>query len=259
MTDFTVSASSDIPESLEADLNKSGDLIISENNDKKEEKSTAERILDRIIGEREEDANQGEEEFCSITPNNTSYITWSDTPEFVWRGNLAKIQVLYYGSEGETITMWNYTLTTDDNIKGSVSYNADGKAKPLERGTEYYYLIMPGETAEQEDIEVIQDEKSLEFTFKLMENNDYYNKIIEELKLIEEEPFDELDDPELINITPEEKRAIQRALFFKEQKIGEEKSFLDFIRELFSVQLESPEFTNFIHKLRTEFCTKSEN
>ncbi|NEO30194.1 MAG: hypothetical protein F6K36_07080 [Symploca sp. SIO3C6] len=261
ITGFSVSASPDLEESLGSDLNKSGEATISKNNgekDKKKRKSILERLSDFIHGKRRRIDNQGGRKFCLITPNKDSIITWSNTPVFAWQGTAANIRVWTYDKESdEEITMWSYELTLDDNKKQSVpyNYNHDPKAKMLEQGKEYDYSITPGEVRDQR-IEVSKEQEPFESIFKLMELHDY-EKIEEELKVIETNGFNELDNQELKGMTEKEKIAIKRALFFKDKKIEEENLFLDFAGELFSAEVESELFTSYLQQLRAIFCEKN--
>lgn len=174
-----------------------------------------------VTGERQKTNGMGEADFCSITPNRASTLTWSDRPLFVWQGTVTNIKVEHLDQDQP---LWDYDLQPHEQTQQSIFYGG----KPLERGQTYYYSVTYQETAEDGTIVTETIDPILEF--EVMDSQGY-SRIAEGIDS---------------TMSVEE-----LALYFAEETPEKPELFLDFARVLFTPGAISSEK---LQELTTEYC-----
>jgi hypothetical protein len=221
----SIPVSRSLVEGLKIAKSSASVTIISQRQQKRQ--SVWERLVSIFRRKKEDGSTQGE--FCSISPNLSAYITWSDRPLFVWQGTIKEIQVRLPGNES---ALWTYKVTGNEE---SILYNQDNNGKALEPGQEYEYQV------EYETIDNKGEKTTSTKTipFKIMEAEER-QQIVAELAALENRH----------HTMSAEELALERVLYFGEKP----NLFLDVVRELFSVSSPSSDWITKTKKLRTEFC-----
>ena len=192
------------------------------------QKSFWDMIRDIFRQKRREGGTKGDT-FCTIAPNITSSLTWSDRPLFLWQGSATRIEIRRTPTDLEPI--WSHQIAEDE-------YSLVYQGPSLDRGSTYYYWI--------------------EYESVLSNGNTVLESTYMPLKLLDSERYEQIKT-ELEAIAQDSEAIHNRVRFFVERSPillnSRRDLFLDIVRELFSGLPTEQTWDSERQSIRDEFCS----
>ena len=191
-----------------------------------------------FINKKDETIPKGEKQLCLIAPNIKAWRSFSRRPIFVWGGEGIVQRITVFDAATGT-SIWSYDFDSAYK-KQSIQYGINKGMPPtkvLEIGKYYTYVF----SYQGENGQAIDTKPNNIFVLD-KDRNSIEQELVKINKQYPKSPPD---------------KAQKRSEFFFNYGSGE--LFSDGVRELFSLELPSPDWDNQLKKLREDFCSKQES